>query len=120
MADRFRGTLGKEDQRCPRMEVGLGVWSATTRRYYPMARIREHDGAFLDRLDGRVVLIYIAPESNTPAALFVNSAGAKMHNNDVVLDNGAIVRSGVLLDREASAWRWNVPSRFSLDGTVLR
>jgi hypothetical protein len=99
MSDRFVGTLGKEDQRRPRMELGLGVWTATARRYYPVARIREHGGAFLDRLDGRAVLIYIDPESNTPAALFVKSASAKMQDKDVLLDNGSVVRSGALLDR---------------------
>jgi uncharacterized protein DUF3179 len=99
MTDRFRGTLGKEDQRRPRMELGLGVWTATTRRYYPVARIREHGGALLDRLDGRPVLIYIDSESNTPAALFVNAAGAKMQDHQVHLDSGAVVRSGVLFDR---------------------
>ena len=99
MTDRFRGTLGAEDQRRPRMELGLGVWNNTTRRYYPVARIRERGGAFLDRLDGRAVLIYIDQESNTPAALFVKSAGAKMQDKDVLLDNGSVVRSSVLLDR---------------------
>jgi hypothetical protein len=99
MADRFRGTLGKEDQRRPRMELGLGVWSATTRRYYPMARIREHDGAFLDRLDGRVILVYIDTESNTPAAIFTKSTGVKVQNKEILLDDGAVVRSGLLLDR---------------------
>jgi hypothetical protein len=99
MADRFRGTLGKEDQRRPRMELGLGVWTATTRRYYPVARIREHGGALLDRLDGRAVLIYIDPESNTPAALFVKSASAKMHDKEVLLDGGSVVQTSVLLDR---------------------
>jgi hypothetical protein len=99
MNDRFAGTLGKEDQRRPRMELGLGVWSSNMRRYYSMARIRDHGGAFLDQLDGRVVLIYIDQESNTPAALFVNSTRATVQNNDIVLDSGAVVRSGVLLDR---------------------
>jgi len=56
MNDRFTGTLGKEDQRRPRMELGLGVWSSNTRRYYPMARVREHGGTLLDRLDDRVIL----------------------------------------------------------------
>jgi len=99
MNDRFRGTLGTEDQRRPRMELGLGVWTATTRRYYPVARIREKGGAFIDRLDGREVLIYVDPESNTPAALFVDSAGARMQDKDIVLDNGSVVQSGVLLNR---------------------
>jgi len=99
MNDRFAGTLAKEDQRRPRMELGLGLWSATTHRYYPMARIREHGGAFLDRLDGRGVLIYIDQANDTPAALFVNSAHARVQNNDIVLDNGLLVTQGVLLDR---------------------
>ena len=99
MSNRFEVTLGKEDQRRPRMELGLGVWTATTRRYYPVAVIREKGGAFLDRLDGRTVLIYIDTESNTPAALFVKSTGAKMQDKEVLLDHETLVRSGVLLDR---------------------
>src|SRR5262249_35649637 len=98
MNERFRGTLGKEDERRPRMELGLGIWSATTRRYYPVARIEEKGGAFIDRLDGREVLVYIDAESHTPA-LFVKSATARMQNDVVLLDNGAVVRSGVLLDK---------------------
>lgn len=98
MNDRFTVTLGKEDQRRPRMELGLGLWSASTRRYYPMARIREHGGALLDRLDGRAVLIYIDQASETPAALFVLSSSVKVQNNDIQLDDGS-VRSGVFVDR---------------------
>ena len=99
MNDRFAGTLGQEDQRRPRMELGLGVWTGSARRYYPVERIREQGRAFIDRLDGQTVLIYIDPETNTPAALYIKAAGAKMQDQDVVLDNGWVVRSGVLLDR---------------------
>jgi hypothetical protein len=99
MNDRFRGTLGAEDQRRPRMELGLGVWSATTRRYYPVTRIHEKGGALIDHLDGREILIFIDSESNTPAALFVKSSGVKVQDKEIALDNGAVVRSGVLFDR---------------------
>jgi hypothetical protein len=99
MSDRFVGTLGKEDQRRPRMELGLGIWTNTTRRYYPVSRIREHGGALLDPLDGRQVLIFIDSESSTPAALFVNAKNVRMQGQDVVLDNGSMVRKGVLVDR---------------------
>jgi hypothetical protein len=99
MGDRFVGTLGQEDQRRPRMELGLGVSTNTTHRYYPVARIREHGGSLIDRLDGRPVLIFIDFESNTPAARFVNAKSAKMQGKDVVLDNDSAVRAGVLLDR---------------------
>jgi uncharacterized protein DUF3179 len=99
MGGRFIGTLGKEDPRRPRMELGLGVWTDQTHRYYPMARIREHGGAFVDQLDGRKVLIFVNSETNTPAALFVHASSAKMQDDVVRLDNGAVVRDGVLFDR---------------------
>jgi Protein of unknown function (DUF3179) len=99
MGSRFVGTLGKEDSRRPRMELGLGVWTNATRRYYPMERIRERGGAFIDQLDGRKVLIFINSGTNTPAALFVNASSAKMQNDEIHLDNGAVVRDGVLFDR---------------------
>src|SRR5260370_12085989 len=99
MGDRFVPTLGKEDQRRPRMELGLGVWTSATHRYYPLASIREHDGAFIDQLDGRKVLIFVNSETNTPAALFVNASTAKMQGGEIRLDNGAVMRDGVLLDR---------------------
>jgi hypothetical protein len=99
MSARFIPTLGKEDPRRPRMELGLGVWTGATRRYYPMQRIRERGRAFIDQLDGRKVLIYIDSETNTPAALFVNASSAEMQDNEVRLDNRSAVRSGVLFDR---------------------
>ena len=95
MTPLFVKTLGKEDQRRPRMELGLGVWTSATRRYYPMERIRERGRAFIDHLDGRKVLIYIDPETNTPGALFVSASSAKVQDDEVHLDNGAVVRGGV-------------------------
>jgi len=98
MSARFIPTLGKEDPRRSRMELGLAIWTGATRRYYPMERIRERGRAFMDQLDGRKVLIYIDPETNTPAAMFVNASWARMQNSEVRLDNGSAVRSGVLFD----------------------
>jgi hypothetical protein len=99
MGGRFVGTLGKEDQRRPRMELGLGVWTSATHRYYPMERIREHGGAFIDQLDRRKVLIFVNSDTNTPAALFVNASSAKTSSGEIHLDNGAVVRDGALFDR---------------------
>ncbi|PYU23388.1 MAG: hypothetical protein DMG32_16235 [Acidobacteria bacterium] len=98
MSPNFVRTLDKEDQRRPRMELGLGVWTTTTQRYYPMEHIRERGRAFVDQLDGRKVLIYIDPETNTPAALFISASSAKIQDNEIHLDDGAVVRDGVLLD----------------------
>ncbi len=100
LSEMFIATLGKEDTRRPRMDLGLGVWTGTTRRYYPMERIRERGAAFVDQLEGRKVLIYIDPDTSTPAALFVESKTAKLQGNDIHIDNGGVIRSGRLLDRK--------------------
>ena len=99
LSDMFIQTLGKEDTRRPRMDMGLGVWTSATHRYYPMELIRQRAGAFIDQIDGRKVLIYIEPETSTLAAIFVDAKSATLEGKDVRLDNGKVVRSGVLLDR---------------------
>jgi hypothetical protein len=99
MADRFAATLGKEDLRRPRMDIGLGVWTATTARYYPIERIRQQGEAFVDRIDGKPVLIYVDTESNIPAAMFVDARSAHREGQEVRLDDGSTLRDGVLVDR---------------------
>jgi hypothetical protein len=96
----FAQTLGKEDTRRPRMDMGLAIWTEKTRRYYPMERIRERGEAFIDQVDGKKVLIYIDPETSTPAAIFVDAKKAERKGNDVRLDNGVVVRSGILFDNK--------------------
>ena len=98
MADRFAATLGIEDGRRPRMDLGLGVWTGKTTRYYPVQSIRDRGEAFVDRIDGRSVLIYIDQESNTPAAMFVAAAGAKRDGAEIHLADGSKIRDGVFLD----------------------
>ncbi len=100
LLSRFVGTLGAEDARRPRMDMGLGLWSGDIRRYYSMETIRQRGGALIDVINDRRVLIYIDPETFTPAALFVDSRGAKLQGNEIRLDNGAVLRSGVLLSRD--------------------
>lgn len=99
MADRFAATLGAEDPRRPRMDIGLGVWIGDTARYYPMERIRTSNGVIVDRIDGKNVLVYMEPESSTPAALFVGARSAKREGDEIHLDDGSTVKSGVLTDR---------------------
>jgi hypothetical protein len=41
----------------------------------------------------------VDPETNTPAALFVNASSATMQGNGIRLDSGAIMRDGVLFNR---------------------
>ena len=111
LMDMFVQTLGTEDTRRPRMELGLGIWTSKTRRYYPVSAIRERGRAFIDRIDGKSALIYIDPETNNPVALFVNAKTAKLEGGDVRLDNGSVVRSGVLLDRRGRPQKADRPQQ---------
>jgi hypothetical protein len=93
----FIATLGTEDTRRPRMDLGLGIWWEGGSRYYPRDVIRQQGDALLDSLDGRTLLVYIDPSTSTPAAMFVNSTRARLDGSKVELDAGT-VRDGVLLD----------------------
>lgn len=107
----FVETLGEEDTRRPRMDMGLGVWTGGTQRYYPMEEIRARDGAFIDRLDGRNVLVFIERRSATPTALFVNAETATADGNEVRLDSGQVVRGGILYDADGNKLERELPQQ---------
>lgn len=89
-------TLGQEDARRPRMDLGLGVWTGTTRRFYPMEIVRGSGGAVIDTLDGRTLLVYLDPGTYTPAAIVVDSRQARVDNQRVLLENRQYVENGML------------------------
>ena len=96
--DGFIPTLGTEDSRRPRMDIGLGIWTDETHRYYPMAAIVERGNAFIDEFEGRRVLIYIEPETLTSAAVFVDARSVTWEQDEVRLDSGVVVKPGALVD----------------------
>jgi hypothetical protein len=111
LMDMFIETLGEEDTRRPRMDMGLGVWTSTTRRYYPMDQIRERGGAFVDELDGRGIVVFIDARSATPTAMFVEAANASVEGRDVQLDTGAVIRAGVLYDADGERLAADLPQQ---------
>ena len=106
----FIETLGEEDARRPRMDMGLGIWTDETRRYYPMEEIRDR-GTLIDQLDGRDVLIYIEARSATPTAIFVDAQSATAEGDEIRFDTGAVVRSGVLFDADGSRMEGERPQQ---------
>jgi len=96
----FVGTIGVEDMRRPRMDSGLGIWTAGASRYYPLQNIRKRGEVFMDDIDGRKVLIYIDPKTSVPDAIFVDSESARFKGQEIRLDNGFVVRMGTLLDKK--------------------
>lgn len=90
-------TIGAEDDRLPRMSIGLGIVTDATVRFYPMDLIEER-GALVDQVDGRRVLLFVDPTTFTPAALFVDASSATLHGKEIRLDTGRVVRTGLLYD----------------------
>ena len=94
----FAQTMGHEDARRPRMELGLGVWTDATRRFYPLESLRVQRNALIDELDGRQLLVYIDPVSHVPAALYTEASRFTWAGRALYLDTGEIVRDGALCD----------------------
>ncbi len=103
LGDPFIETLGTEDNRRERMEMGLGIWTDSGGKYYPLAAIRGAGRAFVDEFDGQDLVVYVDPLSSTPAAVFVDAKSASVEGRDVVLDGGRKIVAGRLLDANGKA-----------------
>jgi len=96
----FKKTMSKEDTRRPRMDSGLGVWNKTRQRYYPLEHLRKQGSALIDEFDGRRLLVYIDPTSNTPVAIYTDATRYIWHKDELNLDTGEIIRGGALYNAQ--------------------
>lgn len=96
----FKKTMGEEDTRRPRMDIGLCVWTDTTHRYYPLERLNAGDGALIDEFEGRRLLVYIDPVSKIPTAFYTNATGWSWQGGELHLDTGEFIREGTLFDSQ--------------------
>jgi hypothetical protein len=92
----FQATIVEEDTRRPTMEIGLGIWSGSTARYYPMDVLRDAGGAVVDTLAGRTVVVYLERESYTMAALYADASAATPTDAGLDLSGVGTLRDGVL------------------------
>lgn len=94
----FRRTMGIEDDRVERMDIGLGIWNAENGRYYSMDDIVAADRVILDAFAGRRVLVYISKGSNAPMAIFTDATSARWEGDELHLSTGAVIRGGAFYD----------------------
>ena len=95
---RFAGSMGEEDPRRPRLDMGLGVWTDRVSRYYPLDLLKARGGVLIDRFDDRMMLVYLDPVSGTPTPLYVDVQQAEWDGGELHLDSGATIRNGRLYD----------------------
>ena len=91
----FEGTMGADDTRRDRTDLGLGLWADNVTRYYPLSALRDVDGFILDALDSRPVLIVLDRSTGVPAAYFVEASSAHSHADHLHLDNGLTFADGI-------------------------
>lgn len=96
----FVTTLGTEDTRLARMEMGLGIWGDNIRRYYPMAVIRENGNYLVDEVNGKKLLVYIEPLTSTPNALYWEVDEVRIEGRNVFLDDDLIIENGRIINSD--------------------
>lgn len=101
LSPRALSTLKLSDDRLPRFDMGLGIWTPITQRFYPYRKIIL-ENAILDRVDGRNMLIYTSPIGVAPEAIYTTASSYEWMRDILKLDNGQVIRDGVLYDADGS------------------
>jgi hypothetical protein len=85
----FVRTLGEEDTRRERMDVGLGVWTGCTRRFYPLSVLCAAPEGILDELDRETLFVYYDRAAQAPDAVYV-AAGKSAENGNIYTFNSFV------------------------------
>jgi hypothetical protein len=108
----FIKTLGDEDTRLDRMEMGLGIWSDDgMRRYYPISAIRAKGRYLLDQIEGRDLLVFLDPLTSTPTAIYWDTDDFSINGREINLSDGFKIRNGQLFDSADKAVAAEMPKQ---------
>ncbi len=105
----FAKTMGKIDDRLPKMDIGLGVSTGEKSVYYPMNEIKSKGNALIDTLNGLKVLVYIDPISKTPAAAITGASSCKWEGDELHLDTQEILKNSRFYDEKDEVVSTNRP-----------
>ena len=94
----FRSTIVKEDTRLPTMEIGLGVWTDSEQRYFPLEAVQAAGGAILDRFDGRRLVVYVESGSYGLDAFFTEEQAVSTDGSRFAVGEESVLEGGVLRD----------------------
>lgn len=99
LSTRAMNTLRLEDERLPRFDMGLGIWTANSKKFYPYRKI-VRENAIIDTLEGRKILVYVSPVGVAPEAIYTTATTFEWLDDILKLDNGQTIQDGVLYDAE--------------------
>lgn len=90
-------SIGPEDKRRPRFELGLGVWEGKHGLFVPLSTLHMRDNVVMTTFSGRELLVYLTMDAVSPVALYVRSQTARWEGDALRLDDGIHIRSDRLV-----------------------
>ncbi len=94
------GTIAVEDNRRPRFDMGLGLWTENLARYYPVLTLNNANNAIVDTVDGRNVVVYFDETTGLPSVFYTEAKSAQWYPHELRLDDGSVYRDGLLYTRD--------------------
>lgn len=96
----FVRTLGVEDTRRERMDLGLGIWTKKANRYYPLETIKAETSGIFDTIEEQSIFVYYNLVSKKPDAVYVDATTAISRDGGYDFDTGDYLMHGNLYDSE--------------------
>jgi hypothetical protein len=97
-SDGLISTLLMQDERLPRFDMGIGVWTERTARYYSVLTLNSKDNVVLDTLEGRNLIVYYDEAADFPTAFYTDASEVSPLRDGLRLNNGQTYRDGLLYD----------------------
>ncbi len=91
--EQITSTIGREDTRRPRFELGLGIWTHGISRFFPLVLLHTTNNMLITEFDGRPLLIYQTPDAISPVAAFIETKHAAWEGSLLRLDHGAYIQN---------------------------
>lgn len=107
----FVQTLGEEDTRVERMDMGLGVWNDNTQKYYSVKVLREKGNYLLDEMAGQKLLVFLDPLTSTPTALYWDTETVSIEGRKINLSDGYSIQTGQIFDSEGELVKVEKPQQ---------
>ncbi|MBK8025120.1 MAG: DUF3179 domain-containing protein [Chloroflexi bacterium] len=95
--------VGAEDTRRPRFELGLGVWGESGALFVPVSTLHAQNNAAVTRFGGRGLVVYLAEDAISPAAVYVETETARWEGDTLRVDGGRFIRNDGLYDSKEEA-----------------
>jgi hypothetical protein len=107
-------TMGQEDTRRPRFELGLGIWNAahtSTSMYFPLVLLHTHNNALITRFDQRPLLVYQTPDAIAPVAAFIETDFARWEHDVLRLSDGRTIQNDLLYTVDGQTMPLDCPNQ---------